>query len=272
MLDYDREAACYDASRGGDARASAAADAIESLLPPAAARIADVGCGTGIVTVHLRRPGRSVVGVDQSPGMAAIAATRLPGRVALGDVTRLPLASGSADVVTMVWLLHLLSLHDSAAALVEVGRVLAPGGLLVTTVAKDDAAYVDTDDAAAIVRPFRPWFEPDQSDALARVLEIGSRCGLSPAAQATFTGLGQGRSPRHWREQLLAGRHTWAAPIGQGEIDALGAALAALPDQDRRRPDPVYQLAALRKKPVRKKPVREEPVRTGPLCKGPGTP
>lgn len=189
--------------------------------------------------------------------MAAIAATRLPGRVALGDATRLPLASGSADVVTMVWLLHLPSPHDSATALAEAGRVLAPGGMLVTTVAKDDAPYIDTDDAAAVVRLFRPRFEHDQADGLARVLKIGSRCGLSLAAQATFTGLGQGRSPRHWREQLLAGRRTWAAPIGQGEIDALCTALAALPDQDRCLRDPVHQLAALRK---------------GSSAEGPGTP
>jgi hypothetical protein len=33
MIDYDREAARYDVTRGGDAQASAAADAIESLLP-----------------------------------------------------------------------------------------------------------------------------------------------------------------------------------------------------------------------------------------------
>jgi len=40
------------------ARASAAAEAIESLLPPEADRIADLGCGTGIVTVRMCRPGR----------------------------------------------------------------------------------------------------------------------------------------------------------------------------------------------------------------------
>ena len=40
--------------------------------------------------------------------MAAVAASRLPGRITLGCVTRIPLASGSVDVVTMVWLLHLL--------------------------------------------------------------------------------------------------------------------------------------------------------------------
>ena len=108
MLDYDREAAHYDATRGGDARADAAADAIETLLPEGSVRIADVGCGTGIVTVRLVRPGRSVIGIDRSPGMAAVAASRLPGRITLGCVTRIPLASGSVDVVTMVWLLHLL--------------------------------------------------------------------------------------------------------------------------------------------------------------------
>ena len=99
MLDYDREAARYDATRGGDARADSAADAIETLLPAAArgvARIADVGCGTGIVTVRLLRPGRWVIGIDQSAGMAAVASGRLPGRITLGTVIRLPLAQAEA--------------------------------------------------------------------------------------------------------------------------------------------------------------------------------
>ena len=85
MLDYDREAAHYDAARGGDARADAAADAIETLLPLAAgsvARIVDAGCGTGIVTVRLLRAGRSVAGIDCSAGMAAVAAGRLLLRLA----------------------------------------------------------------------------------------------------------------------------------------------------------------------------------------------
>ena len=75
VLDYDREAEHYDATRGGDARADAAADAIETLLARAARgveRVADVACGTGIVTVRLARPGRRVIGVDQSAGMAAV--------------------------------------------------------------------------------------------------------------------------------------------------------------------------------------------------------
>jgi 2-polyprenyl-3-methyl-5-hydroxy-6-metoxy-1,4-benzoquinol methylase len=73
MLDYDREAAHYDATRGGDARAEAAAGAIERLLtqvPVGQAaglvRIADLACGTGIVTVRLAGPGRHVIGMAGS--------------------------------------------------------------------------------------------------------------------------------------------------------------------------------------------------------------
>jgi SAM-dependent methyltransferase len=250
VLDYDREAARYDATRGGDARADAAADAIEALLPAAtgrAARIADVGCGTGIVTVRLLRPGRLVLGIDGSAGMAAVAAGRLPGRITLGDVTRLPLASGSIDVVTMVWLLHLLAEAEAVAAMAEAGRALRRGGLLITTVGKNDAAFEPADDAAAILGPVRARFDHVQTDRLDRVLAVGGRHGLTLAAQTTFVGVGQGLSPRRWRKRLTGEAMPWITAAGRERVDSLGAELAALPDQDRARPDPVYQVAALRK-------------------------
>jgi SAM-dependent methyltransferase len=250
VLDYDREAARYDATRGGNARADAAAQAIETLLPTAAGaavRIADVGCGTGIVTRRLLRPGRSVIGVDQSAGMAAVATGRLPGRITLGNVTRLPLASGSVDVVTMVWLLHLLDEAEAAAAVAEAGRVLSPGGLLITTVGKNDAAFDPSDDVGAILGPVRARFDHGQTDRLDRVLAVGGRHGLTLAAQTTFVGTGQGLSPRRWRKRLTADAVPWITAAGRERVDSLSAELARLPDQDRNRPDPVYEVAALRK-------------------------
>ena len=64
-------------------------------LPPA--RTLDVACGTGFLTRHLRG---SVVGVDQSPSMAAIARSRLPEGVALvGDGLRLAVTDRAFDRV-----------------------------------------------------------------------------------------------------------------------------------------------------------------------------
>jgi len=282
VLDYDREAERYDATRGGDARARAAAEAIETLISRATrgwrrtggrapdvgrapgtgraayagrasdagrapARVVDVACGTGIVTMRLLRPGRSVIGIDRSAGMAAVAAARLPGCVTLGDAIRLPLMSASVDAVTMVWLLHLLDHAASASALAEAGRVLRPGGLLITTVGKDDAVYSQADDAAAILRPIRARFDHDQTDSPDRVREIGRRHGLALAAQTTFTGIGQGLSPRRWRRLLRHDETGWTTAAGRERLDVVCAALKALPEQDRPRPDPVYRLVALRK-------------------------
>jgi SAM-dependent methyltransferase len=245
VLDYDKEAARYDATRGGDARADAAAASIVKLLPiglprRGPQRIVDVACGTGIVTVRLGGPGRTVLGVDRSPGMAAVAARRLPGRIAVGDATRLPLVSGSADAVTIVWLLHLLGDADSERVIAEAARVLSPGGLLITTVNKNDAAYLADSDMATLIWPLRAAASLPQSDGLGWVRHVGGAHDLSPVAETTFTGTGQGLSPREQARQLRERKPEWAK-------EELHPALAALPDQDRPRPDPVYKLLSLRK-------------------------
>ncbi|NEA04846.1 SAM-dependent methyltransferase, partial [Streptomyces sp. SID10116] len=46
MLDYSQEADRYDASRGGEPRAAAAAEAVLGLLPAGTATLLDVACGT----------------------------------------------------------------------------------------------------------------------------------------------------------------------------------------------------------------------------------
>ncbi|MEW1907585.1 methyltransferase domain-containing protein [Kitasatospora sp. NPDC085895] len=245
MLDYDGEAATYDATRGGEERAGAAAAAVERLLPPAAALVVDVACGTGIVTARLRRPGRTVLGVDRSGGMAAVAAGRLPGRVVLGDAGRLPLAGGRADAVVLVWLLHLLP--DAGPVLAEAARVLRPGGVVITTVDKNAAAFGTDSDVARLTAPLREAHGRTPADGHRTVLEAGGRHGLRPTAETGFDGTGQGRSPADWRRAVEAGRIPWATAAGPDGSARLCRDLAALPDQDRPRPQPRYRLLALQR-------------------------
>jgi ubiquinone/menaquinone biosynthesis C-methylase UbiE len=227
VIDYDREAASYDDTRGGPERAAAVASAVAPLLR---GTVVDVACGTGIVTARLKAG--SVVGIDRSPGMLAVAAGRLPGRVLLGDATRLPLASGSVDTVLMVWLLHLLDEARSAQALAEAVRVLRPGGRVITTVDKGAASFAAPSDLAEATAPWRA-----RTGATDRFERVASLLGMRPVGEATFPGVGQARSPRQWRDLVRAGRVSWAG-------DGVDRALAGLPDQDRARPEPVYRITA----------------------------
>ncbi|MFF8593697.1 class I SAM-dependent methyltransferase [Streptomyces sp. NPDC015220] len=245
MLDYDEEADRYDASRGGEPRAAAAAAAVLGLLPEDARELLDVGCGTGIVTRRLAdaRPGLRVTGADRASGMARQAAARLPGAVVLADSRRLPFPARRFDAVTSVWLLHLAPSQESARAVVaECARVLRPGGLYITTVDKAAAHNVGSDiDTVLADRPHGPV-----RDAAGLVAEYAAAHGLVPAGQARFAGRGQGRSPRRTIADLRRG---WFVTLPPGEplAEDFAARLAALPDQDRPRPDPVFTLRAFRR-------------------------
>ncbi|MBD0843709.1 class I SAM-dependent methyltransferase [Streptomyces sp. TRM68416] len=245
MLDYDKEADVYDASRGGEARAAAAADAVLGLIPDGARTLLDVGCGTGIVTRRLTtaRPALRVTGADLTYGMVRMAAARLPGAVVLADSRRLPFPDGTFDAVTSIWLLHLLDRGDDMGAVVaECARVLRPGGVYVTTVDKAAAHDVGSDiDAVLAPRPRRA-----APDAAARVEARAAEHGLDPAGRARFTGLGQGRSPRRTVADLRRGWFTQLPP-GAALTERFATELEALPDPDRPRPDPVFSLRAFRK-------------------------
>ncbi|MDT0566863.1 class I SAM-dependent methyltransferase [Streptomyces sp. DSM 3412] len=247
MLDYDREAGDYDALRGGEPRAEAAARAVLGLVPEGARRLLDLACGTGIVTrrIAAARPGTQVSGVDLTHAMASRAAARLPGSVVIGDGRRLPFRDGQFDAVTSVWLLHLLGGPEDVRAVVgECARVLRPGGVYVTTVDKGASHNVGSDiDAVLAARPRRP-----ATDAPADIETYADGHGLEPAGRATFTGRGQGRSPRRALTDLRRG---WFVTLPPGDplTERFAVHLAALPDQDRDRPEPTFSLRAFRKPP-----------------------
>jgi SAM-dependent methyltransferase len=119
-----------------------------AAVAPAGARVLEVGCGPGHLSVRLARQGFDVTGLDLDPAMIARAqakADRL-GRAdqrrpsfVVGDVAALAFPDGSLDLVVST-----LSMHhwaDPADGLAEIGRVLRPG-------------------ARALIWDFRPGIRP----------------------------------------------------------------------------------------------------------------
>jgi SAM-dependent methyltransferase len=241
MLDYDVEAARYDATRGGVPRAGSAARAVLALVPERARTMLDVGCGTGLVTERLLRPGLRVFGMDASSGMTRLAAERLCSGLVLGDCRRLPFADGCLDAVSAVWLLHLLP--DAAAVVAECARVLRPGGVFVATVDKDAGHDMDSD-VSELLAPLR--IAPAHDSAL-RVRTVGAEHGLRRSGEARFTGHGQGMSPARAAGQVARGGFASMAALDPEQSGALVRRLSLLPDPEVPRADPVYRLLALRK-------------------------
>jgi len=132
---FDRAAGFYDESRGLRPEVSElVADRVEGAVGPAA-RLLEIGVGTGRIALPLHRRGREIVGVDLSLPMLdrfrakAAAAGLPPPTVVRADAGRLPFRDACVDAVLEVHVLHLVP--DWPRALEEVRRVLVPGGMLL---------------------------------------------------------------------------------------------------------------------------------------------
>lgn len=109
-------------------------DAFLSLVPGPGRLTLDLGSGEGRLGRDLVRLGHRVVAVDASPTLARAAASHPETAAAqvLGDLARLPLASGVADLALAF--MSLQDVDEVEAAVAEVARVLEPGGRLVLAV------------------------------------------------------------------------------------------------------------------------------------------
>ena len=93
-------------------------------------RVLDLACGTGDIAFEVARRGPEVIGLDITPRMVAIASRKpVAGRIGwlVGDMTALPVAAGSCNLVTTGY--GLRNVPDLPRALREIHRVLGPAGL-----------------------------------------------------------------------------------------------------------------------------------------------
>ncbi len=104
------------------------------LIPTPAARVADLGCGTGSVSLLLAEAGHSVSGLDISPAMVRkarekFAASQFEAELRVGDAAAPPWQSASFDVVITRHVLW--AMDDPHVALTRWLDLLAPAGVLV---------------------------------------------------------------------------------------------------------------------------------------------
>ena len=104
-------------------------------LVPEAVTLLEIGIGTGRLLTELSRRAEKVIGVDHAPAMLEEARRRLDSEgitgieLRLGEMTHLPLPDSSVGCVVANMVLHHAA--EPGAVLLEIQRVLLPGGLLI---------------------------------------------------------------------------------------------------------------------------------------------
>ena len=103
----------------------------EELLASVTGEVLEIGFGTGLNLDHYPGTVSSLTTVDVNPGVHRLAQKRLenarmPVKFALVSGENLPMPAASFDAVVSTW--TLCSIPDVESALLEIRRVLKPGG------------------------------------------------------------------------------------------------------------------------------------------------
>lgn len=112
---------------------------IELLELTGVETVVDFGAGTGMYSLAFAEavPHGELIAVDEQPILLDMLRAKLDGhhagarvRIVVNDEGRVPLPDGAADRIVMINVLHHIA--EDAAAMAEVARLLASGGLLLS--------------------------------------------------------------------------------------------------------------------------------------------
>jgi ubiquinone/menaquinone biosynthesis C-methylase UbiE len=147
---YERMAPAFEAKGGGAHR--------DEALSGLAGRVIEVGAGTGLNFTHYPDTVTEVIAVEPESYLrtkAELAAARATVSVKVVDGVADPLPAADASCDAGVVSLVLCSVHDQAAALAELHRVIRPGGELrfYEHIRSDSARFARFQSAIDVVWP-----------------------------------------------------------------------------------------------------------------------
>lgn len=202
---YDAVAARYaqqftDTLRDRSLERALLAAFAESVRAGGEGEVADLGCGPGHVTAHLRGLGLRAFGVDASPAMIELARKAHPDlRFEVGSMAALDIADGAlGGVLSRSSIIHTPP-ESLPTVVAEFARVLAPGGqLLISCFATDDPAIPTQSFDHSVVTAYR-W-SPDHLARLVRAVGLSEVARMLCAPKPT--------DKRQFQElQLLAAKN-----------------------------------------------------------------
>ncbi|MHB1519616.1 MAG: class I SAM-dependent methyltransferase [Acidimicrobiales bacterium] len=203
-----------------------------------AAKVADVGCGPGTITIGLatRVPEGQVVGIDSAPEVLEEARAEVPEGQSnisfeIGDLHHLQFGDATFDVVHAHQVLQHLS--DPVAALTEMRRVCRPEGLVAVRDADFGGmhwypASPDLDEWRALYRDVAHGLG-GEPDAGRHLLSWARTAGFSGVELSASIWCFSSREERHWWGGLWAERVTRSRFAEQ----AIGSRLATPYDLER---------------------------------------
>ena len=154
--DWNDYVACAEMIARGEAFAELRDSILERAAIQTGERVADLGAGTGLLTLPAAASAERVWAIDISRNMCEyLAAKALSAdldnvETVVSNVTSVPLVDGCVDVAMSNYCLHHLDDRQKRLALAEVHRVLVPGGRFVFADMMFSLAFADARNRAVI--------------------------------------------------------------------------------------------------------------------------